>query len=183
MGEKKINYTLIVSISIVLLLIVLWVAFFYWNLETKLEHRAQIGDSFGSLNALFSALALAGVVITIILQSRELGLQRDELKETRKEFQIQNETLKIQRFENTFFSLLNLHHQIVTGIDHERTVQMRNPMNSSQFQSMGKKELDSNLTNSIIKGRDVFKYSFTKLKTGLDLVNPLPNESIKFKYQ
>ncbi|WP_342478978.1 putative phage abortive infection protein [Paenibacillus sp. FSL H7-0350] len=55
---------------------------------------AQIGDSFGAINALFSGLALAGVVYTIVLQ-RKLSNQ--------------------QSFENKFFQLLNLHHTIVSG--------------------------------------------------------------------
>lgn len=36
------------------------------------------GDSFGAVNALFSGLALSGLVFTIILQQRELSAQRDE---------------------------------------------------------------------------------------------------------
>ena len=76
--------------------------------------RGTFGDSFGAINALFSGFAFAGLIYTIYLQREELGLQRDELKMTRielegqkQEFHIQNETLKIQRFENTFFQLLS----------------------------------------------------------------------------
>lgn len=47
-----------------------------------LEHRGQFGDLFGSTNALFSGLAFAGVVLAIILQGQELGLQIKELAET-----------------------------------------------------------------------------------------------------
>src|SRR5688572_12539876 len=74
--------------------------------------RGQFGDMFGAVNALFSGLAFAGIIITIMLQSQELGLQRvelqltrNELEQTRKEFQKQNETLSLERFENTFFNL------------------------------------------------------------------------------
>lgn len=71
---------------------------------------------FGSINALFSGLAFSGVIIAIFLQSQELELQREELKATRHEFELQNETLKLQRFENTFFQMLNLHHEIVSAM-------------------------------------------------------------------
>ncbi|HYF68236.1 MAG TPA: hypothetical protein VD884_08870 [Ohtaekwangia sp.] len=81
------------------------------------------GDSFGIVNALFSGLASAGVIITILLQKEELSLQRQELKltrdeltETRKEFVQQNQTLKQQRFENTFFNLLNARHEALSKI-------------------------------------------------------------------
>lgn len=40
---------------------------------------------YGSVNALFSGLALAGVIVAVFLQSRELKLQREELELTRRE--------------------------------------------------------------------------------------------------
>ena len=44
----------------------------------------QIGDTFGALNALFSGLAFAALIIAVILQTMELRLQRKELKDTRR---------------------------------------------------------------------------------------------------
>lgn len=78
--------------------------------------RGVFGDKFGAINALFSGLAFAGIIFTIFLQKRELSLQRAELRETRDEFITQNETLKKQRFENTFFQLLHLHNDIVNKL-------------------------------------------------------------------
>ncbi|MDQ8037157.1 MAG: putative phage abortive infection protein, partial [Pedobacter sp.] len=73
------------------------------------------GDSFGVLTSLFSGLAFAGLIITIVMQRDELALQRQELNFTREEIKgqkeemkSQNETLRIQRFENTFFKMLEL---------------------------------------------------------------------------
>jgi hypothetical protein len=40
---------------------------------------------FGAVNSLFSALAFAGVIYTILLQREELALQRLELEQTRQE--------------------------------------------------------------------------------------------------
>jgi hypothetical protein len=51
----------------------------------KMDERGQFGDLFGSINALFSGLAFAGVVFAILLQRQELALQRQELSETRQE--------------------------------------------------------------------------------------------------
>lgn len=45
----------------------------------------DFGDSFGFVNALFSGLALAGVIYAIVLQRRELSLQREDLALTRRE--------------------------------------------------------------------------------------------------
>ena len=67
------------------------------------------------LTALFSGLAFSGLIITIFMQHKELGLQREELSLTREELkghrgemQAQNKNLIIQRFENTFFNILEL---------------------------------------------------------------------------
>lgn len=51
------------------------------------------------------------------LQKEELELQREELKETRKVFIEQNDMIKIQRFENTFFQMVGLHHDITNRIE------------------------------------------------------------------
>lgn len=103
------NYTWL--IIIILLVILMWFGSLYL-LKDKSD-RGTFGDMFGAVNALFSGLAFAGLIFAIILQKKELGLQRLELRDTRLEFATQNDTLKKQRFENTFFQLINLHHVIV----------------------------------------------------------------------
>ncbi len=112
--KNVLSIVLIVTIS---LIIILWIGtYFYFQGYTETE-RGTFGDMYGTVNALFSGLALAGIVFTILLQRNELSLQREELALTRREYIIQNDTLRLQRFENTFFSLLTLHHQIVNSID------------------------------------------------------------------
>ena len=49
------------------------------------QERGQFGDLFGSVNALFSGLAFAGLIYAILLQRQELSLQRAELKLQREE--------------------------------------------------------------------------------------------------
>jgi hypothetical protein len=56
-----------------------------WFAFSDLQHRASFGDMFGAVNALFSGLALAGVVYAILLQREDLALQRRELELTRQE--------------------------------------------------------------------------------------------------
>lgn len=51
----------------------------------EMATRGQFGDIFGGINALFTGLAFAGVIYTILLQRQELELQRDELRLTREE--------------------------------------------------------------------------------------------------
>lgn len=99
--------------------IAVWAFTFLLYFINDSEERGQFGDMFGAVNALFSGLAFAGLIITLILQREELSLQRDELKQTRKEFEDQNKTMKRQRFENTFFNLMSLHQNITDNIEYK----------------------------------------------------------------
>lgn len=93
----------------------------------KQEIASQFGDSFGAVNALISSLAFAGLIYSMYLQRKDLEnqfesikLQRNELKANtaelegqKKQLEQQNENLKIQRFENTFFNMMNLQQEII----------------------------------------------------------------------
>ena len=46
---------------------------------------SELGDAFNILNTIFAGLALLGVIVAIVLQSRELALQRKEIASTRVE--------------------------------------------------------------------------------------------------
>lgn len=96
------------------------------NLISSPTDRGTFGDKFGAVNALFSGLAFAGLIVTLLYQKEELKLQREELAETRKElnaqrleFQEQNKTLHRQRFENTFFNMLSLQQEIVANLSYD----------------------------------------------------------------
>jgi hypothetical protein len=85
------------------------------------EKVGTFGDSFGALTSLFTGLAFVGLIITlrqqkaqIAMQREDLKLQRDEMKAARAELsgqkeqmELQNQSLKQQMFEQTFFSLLS----------------------------------------------------------------------------
>ena len=71
---------------------------------------------------MFAGLAFAGLIVTLIMQRRELALQREELGLTRTELAgskeqlaAQAKTLRTQAFENTFFEMVRLQHEIVNG--------------------------------------------------------------------
>lgn len=111
------------------------------------KERGTFGDMFGAVNALFSGLAFATLIYTTWMQRDELALQREELASTREELAGQKEqleqqsaTFELQRFESTFFSLLEAHGQIVSSMD---------------LVSDG---------NRVTKSRDCFKVWFNRLK-------------------
>ncbi|TWI77943.1 hypothetical protein IQ13_4185 [Lacibacter cauensis] len=63
----------------------LWAATILFLKDWDDAKKSAFGDMFGSINALFSGLALAGIILTILLQRKELSLQRKELRDTREE--------------------------------------------------------------------------------------------------
>lgn len=141
--------------------IFLWF-FSYFSLRNDTQ-RGNFGDMFGAVNALFSGLAFAGLIYAILLQKEELELQRNEIKDTRLEFITQNNTLKNQKFENTFFSMLELHHKIVNGIDIIDKERVGSNSNyTPQYQVF------------TINGRDVFKKEY------LSLIDSFKNKNRSF---
>jgi len=93
-----------------------WAAKYFTHVAAEDNNKALFGDSFGAVNALISAFAFAGMIVAFILKRYELKLQRKELKAQRKEFEQQNSTLALQRFENTFFNMMELQQQIVNDL-------------------------------------------------------------------
>ncbi|GEM_PF-1098947 len=81
-----------------------------------IEKLGAIGDMFGSLNAFFSGLTVIGVFTAIYLQRKELKETRKQLELQKEEFIKQNETLKLQQFENTFFQLLNNYNNFIENL-------------------------------------------------------------------
>ena len=153
----------IIGIISVLVILGLWY-YTYINLkELPLEERGTLGDMFGTVNALFSGLAFAGIIFTILLQRKELGYQRKELRETRAEFVIQNKTLKNQRFENTFYNLVSLHNQIVNDIDYDKS-----------------KYMNKEKILVTVKGRDVFRDRFYNFNTLLTHSTDLNETYLKY---
>ena len=108
----------------------------WWGINKFIDeptHQVTFGDMFGAVNALFSGLAFAGLIVTLLYQKEELKLQREELKETRNElnaqkleFQEQNKTMKRQRFENTFFDMLSLQQEIVANLSYDEVEKIIN---------------------------------------------------------
>lgn len=66
-------------------IIFLWTLPFFIYKFLPEKDIGNYGDLFGVVNSLFSGLALAGIILTILLQRNELALQRQELKDTREE--------------------------------------------------------------------------------------------------
>ena len=97
---------------------------FNGNLSTDQAKWGTFGDYIGgTLNPILSFISLIALLTTIVLQSKELELTRDELKrsasaqeETKKILDKQSETLARQQFESTFFSMLDQHNKLLESL-------------------------------------------------------------------
>ena len=106
--------------------------------ELTFSKTAQLGDSFGVLTSLFSGLAFAGLIITILLQ-------REELRESR-------EIFRKQRFEDAFYRLLAFYHKNLEAV----VVTDEDKSNAYEGVSALKKLLQ-NLTESMVEFTDYTK--------------------------
>ncbi len=128
--SKKILVTLKIIIVLALLAATVTLTLYFSNfsgvLSDKHEDWAAFGDFIGgALNPFFSLLALIAILLTIVVQSRELKLSTIELASSAKALKEQSNTLTIQNFENTFFQMVRLHNETVNGIisrDHEGNI-------------------------------------------------------------
>lgn len=93
---KKLSAVVIVLAVVV---VVLWVVNLVVSLNQANNSSNLLGDSFGIVNSLFSGIA-------VILVFYSVQIQKKELKETNDAFEAQNTLLKIQKFEGTFFNML-----------------------------------------------------------------------------
>lgn len=64
--------------------------------------RGQFGDSFGVLNSLFTGLGFGGLVVTLILQQRQIRQQEAEIK-------IQQRSEHVRHYEETLHRLLSMY--------------------------------------------------------------------------
>jgi len=145
---KFLNANLIFKFSIFLLfLIIPLFILFFWQENLTIgktishEKFGTFGDFFGGV--IGSTWALCGVILFYLalkeqradfannrdallkqiealeVQTEEFKLQREELKESRKIFTEQAKTLKLQRFESTFFSLIDLYNKIMLNLSNQ----------------------------------------------------------------
>lgn len=111
--QPKLWTTALLTVVIAFVIIIgygITLIYLSWPIENyTIANAGVFGDSFGVITSLFSALAFAGVLFTIAIQREELNLQKKEAAESK------DELIK-QRFENSFFQMLNMYNQILSEI-------------------------------------------------------------------
>lgn len=122
--QRILKYTAIVAILFFVIVIGLYFINFHAGLSVENGDWGTFGDFIGgTLNPIFSLLALTALLTTIALQSKEMELTRKELEraataQERTEYVLneQSRTLALQKFEGTFFALLDQHNKILENL-------------------------------------------------------------------
>lgn len=132
------------------------------------------GAAYTGFGSLFTAYAFAGVIVTVLLQRAELQEQRKELRAQRielegqkRELEIQNRTAQLQRFENSFFHLLDKFSDTVKELQRSQEIQndieyLDNRDNIKKYFSIIHKEIAKDNINNTISDinknkQDIFK--------------------------
>lgn len=145
-GKLKTKAIFWVAVCIVIIVCVAYFLFFYFVVHVNMEKRGQFGDMFGFIGALFSGLAFAGLIVTMLQQREDLQNQKDEIKlqrqdleaqtealrlqkeeiaQTNKELKEQNKTILLQRFENTFFNMLDFQMRLCERVRFEMVSEVK----------------------------------------------------------
>lgn len=176
-----------------------------FNFNNRVESLGQFGDFIGGfLNPIFAFLSFCLLLITIRIQNEslkssqdELQLTREELKETRKAtrdsataLKEQSNSIKLQNFENTFFSMISLHNEIINGlsikshfIDYDSKIDRVNNEREVQVISTFNNVLRINDGNSIFHKREVISCicdNFEKFM--LDRFKDINEKKLKSEY-
>ena len=96
----------------------------------SLEERGQFGDSFGVLNSLFTGLGFGGLVITLMLQQKQIIQQEQEITSQRK-------AESVRHYEDTLFKLLELYLKTLSEISNSHdSTQGRNILYNSNRRAL-----------------------------------------------
>ena len=162
---------LIVAAAVFCILLLMNLVFSYMGVQ---DQMGVFGDFMGGvLNPILSFLGFFALLLTIILQSKEL-------KETRKEIQRSSnaqinaeKALSQQAFENTFFNMLNIHAQIVENLSFTYFVNKNTNGKLSILKTLSRFSKEE-----VTHGRDVFKGVIEYIKSSFTSEDDFSN-SIK----
>lgn len=109
----------------------------------NLEMAGQLGDLFGIVNALFSGLAFAILIVELHFQRQELKLTRQAMMDQKDQLKEQSEELKKQNYERLFFNLLYIINQEIDSVTGQREFENEEGFTLLRTVSM---QIDSHIT-------------------------------------
>lgn len=174
------NKSVIAIIILVCSIVIAWYQYPVWiqalfdNNVSEITNRALFGDSYGSLNTLFSGLAFAGIITSIFFQSQELKETRAEIKAQKEEFALQTKAMNKQVFETTFFQLLQLHNEII------QSLQIDKGYVSNKTQVHGREVFSVLYNDKFVSGDFDFEYDHKFVDSSEAFSNDIGGAYLKF---
>lgn len=142
-----------------------------------------MGDFFGgTLNPLFSLLGLMMLMTTLVQNQKELELSRKELRKSNRALKTQASTLEKQRFEDTFFSLIDQFNKILERIvsdDVRYDHQGRPSKLSSTAQQLKQQIIGTSRVHPIFGA----EHSLAHIKEQMLTENAILNQCFRILYQ
>lgn len=120
-------YWWVIPFAVIFLLFVAFFSGFTPGMPNDLEKKGQFGDSFGVLNSLFTGLGFAGLVVTLVMQQRQISKQSQE-------FQQQLNDAAIRRYEENLFQIFSLYQDALKSVvstKDGKTLNARDALNAS----------------------------------------------------
>jgi len=116
--------------SFVLIFIIscIYILFVGVSLNWDWKETGVFGDSFGGLTSIFTGLAFAGVIYSMLQQNKVIEEQERQIKEQETKSKEDKKERHKERFENTFFKLLDAKDNMVivlNGTDHRGYFQVQ----------------------------------------------------------
>lgn len=115
-NETSKNILRLVQFAILIIIFVFCINYFN-NPISKENGYGPWGDFFGGvLNPILTFLTFMGLLITIIIQKKELKESRDVFIKQQEALEKQQEEMTIQSFDNKFFQMLNSFNKITDSL-------------------------------------------------------------------
>ena len=136
MEKNKSKSSLLTTLIVIVVVIWLLSAVFIIYFLDDWSDRGTFGDLFGAVNGLFSGLAFAGLIYTIVLQKQDLELQRNEIHLNRNELKksakaqeksekalnAQVEQMKITSKLNALNTIINYYNLQISSTQHSEEI-------------------------------------------------------------
>jgi hypothetical protein len=116
--KKAIPYIGLLAVIFAVIVCYLYFNMFSGELSTKQSDWAAFGSYIGgTVGALFASLSFIILLYTVVLQRQELTTAINALEDGANSQRKQVENYEAQKFETTFYSLLELHNQAVRELN------------------------------------------------------------------
>lgn len=164
-----------IAIPLFLLVVVVYAGFALWVIPADgfsklgVSERGQIGDTFGALNALFSSLGFAGILLTLYLQKKDMAIQAtkddEEVAERRSLFNLE---ASIQAYSQALGLLRDGNNQRATWIRAARILKHGKVLADAVSVDAHKRALELRLLDYRSEFRDILEHKPAEFFYGVD---------------